>query len=714
MADDVEELLVRAVPRLGRDDPQTAKVRAKLVAMAFGVWERGPARLAKLGVKVEDTPPLPEGSDGKRLLALRKALGSGRFVALFQALKDELARAVAEKKASGSSKASSGVRKTSGRAQRAEADGVKRAGSGRAPKAKSASGEHKLTMSSHSSDGGSGSGSSVNLAVPEDEPLKLAGEEAAPKPLGIRFDEEEPQIELLVEKAPEAARKEAEPEPDDDRPEQAAERALHRYRQRGDPDDLTSARRLFAEATKSAETKIEKGAARAGVALVLLLAGEVEKAVQQAEKALQAFAGEPRAIEVLLRAPRQGEADRLRVEAALARARAGLVEDDRSGLAAATKELEVLGPREPFAPLVRLAAWQTAGGREGDPEALIAEAWARYPAGANLADLPLGAAIERPVSLACLNWVRQRIEREGGDVLAQTVKDVEKKENVVSGAVQLALGVARSALATRTKLEKHDEQELRKWVGQALLCAQYYDHAKEALGQARSVDRNDPQVLEINKDETLCGVMRRAFDKPGVKARMGTLDGVGAMTFRKAVAARLQQVLAQRDEALSGYEKDEAAAASALARDPTRRAALAARAKAHGVPDPLVRLAAVDEESARLESEAAALSAGQEQPAETPGKLFGRMKAGLTKAFDKAKAAAKSAELSLKKGVADSKRAEALRALSKALRDRPEGGWGDEPLDQVLDRWDAIAARVAFLDEEAEGLRRTAERAGTA
>jgi tetratricopeptide (TPR) repeat protein len=710
MADDVEELLVRAVPRLGRDDPQTAKVRAKLVAMAFGVWERGPARLAKLGVKVEETPPLPEGSEAKRLLALRKALGSGRFVALFQALKDELARAVAEKKASGSSKAASGVQKTSGR--------VKRAGSGRAPKAKSASGEHKLTMSSHSTDGsGSGSGSSVSLAVPEDEPLKLAGEEAAPKPLGIRFDDEpppEPTIELLVEEAPEAAKKEAEPEPDDDRPEQAAERALHRYRQRGDPDDLTSARRLFAEATKAAETRIEKGAARAGVALVLLLAGEVEKAVQQAEKALQAFAGEPRAIEVILRAARQGEADRLRVEAALARARAGLVEDDRAGFAAAVKELETLGPREPFAPLVKLAAWQSAGGREGDPEALIADAWARYPAGAGLADLPLGAAIERPVVLACLNWVRQRIEREGGDVLAQTVKDVEKKENVVSGAVQLALGVARSALATRAKLEKHDEQELRKWVGQALLCAQYYDHAKEALGQARSVDRNDPQVLEINKDETLCGVMRRAFDKPGVKARMGTLDGVGAMTFRKAVAARLQQVLAQRDEALSGYEKDEAAAASALARDPTRRAALAARAKAHGVPDPLVRLAAVDEESAKLASEAAALSAGQEQPAEAPGKLFGRMKAGLTKAFDKAKAAAKSAELSLKKGVADSKRAEALRALSKALRDRPEGGWGDEPLDQVLDRWDAIAARVAFLDEEAEELRRTAERAGTA
>lgn len=699
MADDVEELLVRAVPRLGRDDPQTARVRAKLVAMAFGAWERGPARLAKLGVKVEETPPLPEGSDGKRLLALRKALGSGRFVALFQALKDELARAVAEKKASGSSKASSGVRP------------AKRAESGRVAKPKkSASGEQRLTMSSHSSDG---SGSGEALAVPDDEPLKLAGEEDAPKPLGIRFDDEPAQIELLVEKAPEAA-KQAEPEPDDDRPEQAAERALHRYRQRGDPDDLTSARRLFAEATKSAETKIEKGAARAGVALVLLLAGEVEKAVQQAEKALQAFAGEPRAIEVLLRAARQGEPERLRVEAALARARAALVEDDRAGLAAATKELEALGPREPFAPLVRLAAWQSKGGREGDPEALIADAWARYPAGAGLADLPLGAALERPVVIACLSWVRQRIEREGGDVLARTVKDVEKKENVVSGAVQLALGVARSALATRAKLEKHDEQELRKWVGQALLCAQYYDHAKEALGQARAVDRNDPQVLEINKDETLCGVMRRAFDKPGVKARMGTLDGVGAMTFRKAVAARLQQVLAQRDEALSGYEKDEAEAASALARDPTRRAALAARAKAHGVPDPLTRLAAVDEESARLEAEVAALSAGQEQPAETPGKLFGRMKAGLTKAFDKAKAAARSAELSLKKGVADSKRAEALRALSKALRDRPEGGWGDEALDQVLDRWDAIAARVAFLDEEAEGLRRTAERAGTA
>src|SRR5260221_511954 len=82
-------------------------------------------------------------------------------------------------------------------------------------------------------------------------------------------------------------------------------------------------------------------------------------------------------------------------------------------------------------------------------------AWARYPASPALADLALGAPLERAVVQACLGWVRQKIDREPSTTLAATVTRTEAKDNVVSGAVHVALGVARAALATRARLAKN-------------------------------------------------------------------------------------------------------------------------------------------------------------------------------------------------------------------------------------------------------------------
>lgn len=719
MADDVDELLRQAVPRLRKDDDGALKIRRKLVKMALDAWAEGPRRLRALGVTVDKgahallDDASPEG--------LHEQLGDAKFVALFKALKDELADKLAGKKpdAPAPKPSSSGrVAKaaSSGRVAKAASGRSKRAtessASGRVEKKSktsgrvkrgSPSGSDRLTMSSR--DEGSASGELAipdELALPPDEPMLGIPDD---EPMSIRFDDDAPvTMQAAAPTTTPGASKPA--DDDDDDPSRAGDRAVSRYRTSGDPDDLDDAKKLYTRAAKSAEGDLAKGAARAGLAQVALLAGDAARAKEHAEKALALFPDEPTALRVLLRSQRQGEPERERIQGALARARAALRGKDWDGALKVAPELEAIAPKEPFGPMVALAVQHEKGDKKGLEQA-IARVWERYPASVTCADLALGAELERPVVLAPLLWVRQRVEQER-ELLGQTVTNVDSKQNVISGAVQLAMGVSRVALATRSKLTPIDEQELRKWAGQSLFAAQYYDHAKEVLAHARTLDRNSGHVLEINKDEQNCGVMKRAFDKPGVKAKSGKLDGVGLVQHRKALAARLQVVLAQKDEALGTYETDEERIVAAVSTSPERRKKLEARAKKAGQESPFARLDAVEAELSKLDARAT-----EEAPAApAAGGLFGRMKGGLNKALDNVKSAAKGAELALRKGVAASKQKEAARALAMRLRDRPDGGWGDAELDPLLDRWRAVSSRVEALDEEAEELRRAAGKAG--
>lgn len=707
---EVEDLLRHAVPRLKKDDDGARKIKKKLERMVLEAWSDGPDRLAGLGVRVK------RDVDGDDLEAVRAGLGDKGFVTLVRALRDELASKLKKSDAtpragssSGRTKRAGGSSSSSGRARK-----VSSSSSGRVKKARS-SGAGRLTISSHD-DTGSGSGELAvpdELALPPDEPM-LTIPDAAPDtapddepalalgdgPLSIRFDDDPPAAGKARASAP--ARDE-----DDADPARAADRAVARYRSTGDPEELEAAKKLYTRAAKAAEGDLAKGAARAGLAQVCLLAGDAEKAADHAAKALALFPDEPVAARVLLRAQRAGEGERERVNGGLLRARAALRRSDHEAALAAAKELDGLAPKEPFGPMVALAVQHEKGDRKG-LEAAIARVWERYPASVGMADLSLGEELERPVVLAPLLWVRQRIEQDGGDALARTVKDVDSRQNVVAGAVQLALGVSRVALATREKLGPVEEQELRKWLGQALIAAQYYDHAKEVLAAARTLDRNSNHVLELNKDETHCGVMKRAFDKPGVKAKSGKLDGVGLVQHRKAIAARLQVVLAQKDEALGGYEQDEERIVAAVVGAPERKKKVEARAKKAGQPNPFDRLDAVEDELASLDAKAA----DEPAPAQAGGGLFGKMKGGFSKALDKAKSAAKGAEVALRKGVAASKKKEAARALAVRLRDRPDGGWGDAELDGLIDRWRDVSSRAEALEEEAEELRKAAGRAG--
>jgi tetratricopeptide (TPR) repeat protein len=303
VADDVEALLRQAVPRLRKDDDGAQKIRRKLVKMGLDAWAEGPRRLRALGVTVD------KGAhallDDASVEGLHEQLGDERFVTLFKALKDELADKLAGKKPDAPPpKSASGrvARASSGRAKRATASSA----SGRVEKksktsgrVRRPSGSDRLTMSSREEEG-SGSGELAipdELALPPDEPMLGVPDD---EPMSIRFDDDAP---VTMQAAPSAA-KPAKDEDDD--PSRAGDRAVARYRASGDQDDLDDAKKLYTRAAKSAEGDLAKGAARAGLAQVALLAGDAARAKEHAEKALALFPDEPTALRVLLRAPPQG------------------------------------------------------------------------------------------------------------------------------------------------------------------------------------------------------------------------------------------------------------------------------------------------------------------------------------------------------------------------------------------------------------------------
>ena len=740
---DVDELLQRAVPRLGRGDDAADKLRHKLTALARNVCRAGPEKAARRGLTL-DARRLEKLSrlEGEAFLsALLAETGPKPFALLFRRLMDELSAALkkkregagAERSSSGRTGGSQRTRKAASSERTRKAAGSERTrGSGTSERKRSGTSER--TRKARPSESGrvaraSGRGrkapsegglrpiSSEELAVPadalgelalppDDDALELAAApeiELAPAPeielapgagLQVRMDSDQGRV--------------ADDEDKDAR--SAGERALERFRKSGDPDELQEARRLFKQAAQETKDKLPRGAALAGLAQAYLLAGEAEKAAAQAEKALTLFPHEPGAVGVLLRAKREGEGTRERVRATLLRGAQAFSAGDLQGLAAVSAELDRLAPQDPFGPLVALARALEEGVGPDVLEPLIGAAWARYPGTTLLGDLTCGPGMEEALARGVLRWVREKIEREGSDALSATVKNVESKENVVAGAVQLGLGLARVAIASRRELGAHEDQALRLLVGQALFSAQYYDQAKEVLAAARTLDRNNPQVLEINSLETQCGVMRRAFDKPGVKAKLGKFDGVGILHYRKALAARLQRVLAERDAEQGQVEGEQVRVVQALAEDPRRREKISARARQAELEDPFNRLAEVEAQLGELEDQARA-AAEAPAPASGGGGMFSRMKQGLSKAVDKAKSAAKGAELALRKSVAQGKRGEAVRALARALRERPPEGWGDKELDAFLRVFDAVDSRLECLEEEANELRARVGRA---
>jgi hypothetical protein len=183
--------------------------------------------------------------------------------------------------------------------------------------------------------------------------------------------------------------------------------------------------------------------------------------------------------------------------------------------------------------------------------------------------------------------------------------------------------------------------------------------------------------------------MRRAFDKPGVKAKLGSFDGVATAALKKAVGARVAQAMTEKEAEEGALLKDELEAVRALVPNLDRRAKIAQRARRGQKENPFAPLDAVEQQVKELESQKQALGTKE---TEKKG-FFGR-------AFDKVKDTAKGAQLAMKKQMIEGKINEAHKGVARNLRQAPDGGWGDPVFDALAKRGSAVDAKLEHLEDE--------------
>jgi tetratricopeptide (TPR) repeat protein len=687
VAEKTDELLAKAVPKIAAQG-KLDSLKKKMARFAARAWVKGPEKLAALGVQIpkkahaaalDAAEASEEDDEGAFLDDIRKALRDDEaFVVAAKALAKAYLAALQKRKSG------------------AEDKPLKKRASSRRQKIVVEEEKPPQAVSEHDDD-------------EEELPTLEIPDEEAPKPLGIRMEDDAPapaklkkkergevnRIELAEEAGdleimpvmvgPEAAAKAAGPKEidKDEGPDAAAARSLERYRKDGDPDELANARKLYKVAVEKAPKGPARAAARAGVGLCSLLGGNNEEALKYAEKALEEDPLCAMAISVQARARRK-EGQREKLKAAIARARSAVKSGDLKRANKAAQEIDEEFPGEPAGKLIGIAL----AAEGGVVEDAIKEAWKVYPS-AKHPDLPLGEPLDTRVARVAASWGAQEVERGGPDALVQTQRKLDEKDNLLAGAFQIALGVARTALATRTDLTKNEDQELRAACGDGLLGLQYFDAGAAAFDKGFAIDRNSGVAMECKKGAEKCAVMRRAFDKPGVKAKLGSFDGVGTAALKKATGARVAEATTAKETEEQGLLKDELAAVKALIADAARRKKVEERAKKGDKENPLAPLLAVEKEVKDLTD---AKSAVASKEPEKKG-FFGR-------AFDKVKDTAKTAKLAVQKQMAESKLAEAHKAVARKLRDAPDGGWGDPVLDALAKRGSAVEARLEHYEDE--------------
>jgi tetratricopeptide (TPR) repeat protein len=734
MSEKTDELIARAVPKIAASG-KLDSFKRKVARFAARAWVKGPDKLAALGAKVsskahaaalEAAETSEDDEEGAFLADVRKAVhDDDAFVTLVKAFAKAYAAAAAKKKEGAGS----------GR-HAAQADSaVKRRASSRRARIVVAEEEPEparvdppgAISESTSGEGAADAGEELALEVPEDD------DEVVQEPLGIRMDAEEApapptpkakpgkdaagkaapgkggdgdvrkakgdfkrieledpgEIEIMVAMAPSGAKATAPvadvaPAPSDEGPDAAAARSIERYKKDGDPGELANARKLYKLAVEKAPAGPAKAAARAGVGLTSLLAGQDDEAKKNAEKALAEDPLCALAISVLARAKR-GEGVREKIRAGIARARIAFKTAKLAEAGKHAAALEKEAKDEPFAKLIQIALAAESG--DGIDTA-IQDAWKLYPS-PKYPDLALGEPLDARVARAAAAWGAAQVEKGGPDALVQTQRKLEEKDNVLAGAFQIAIGVARCAIATRADMKGAEEQELRTAVGDGLLGLQYFDAAAAMFDKAFSIDRSSGFALECKKGTERSQVMRRAFDKPGIKARLGSFEGVGAMALKKAVGARVAGCTTEKEAEESALLKDEIEAVKALAASAERRKKVEARAKKGGKENPLAALVDVEQQVKELDAQKTALGAKEPEK-----------KGFLGRAFDKVKDTAKGAQLAVKKQMVESKLAEAHKAVARKLRDAPDDGWADPVLDQLAKRGSSVEAKLEHLEDE--------------
>jgi tetratricopeptide (TPR) repeat protein len=549
---------------------------------------------------------------------------------------------------------------------------------------------------------------------PSDDAMDKLLAEAAPPPVKVNEPVKKPKMtnfksttvrvqEFSFEtnddwgNAPGADAKDDDPAVEAPLPKDPAQAALVRFERTGDTAALAEARRIFMETIAAAPHGTARAYAEAGLAKVQLLAGNAQQADAQARAALDRDPGNPFAVEVMVRIGR-GDAERSRLTAGLTQAR-NLIAGGRG--ADARRLLEgKLAVEHPDSPHPWLIAALLAKLEGDDPrfEQCIAQAWQRYPPKKH-GDVPLGGTVDVDVANILAMHGRARFKTLDPEFLRRTVENVDAKDNLVAGAFRLAIACGRMGIA-RGQLTRKSTRKAWIAIAGGLIGLQYYDAAVEALDRAVALRPDEAEAKIIDVERRFAGQMRRAFDKPGVKAQLGKYTCLGVQAI--SGAARDRMAAAAKDRA--SCEADLLRSADEVARlvmsDAKISEEVRSAAEELGCPDPLAPIEAVDGELAQVRDERARLADPVAKAAPEKKGFLSKLAGAASAAADKVANAAKDAQLKVREIALIARRDDAVRRLAvtmaKELRDH---AWNTPQLKTFTRR---AAILEAFSDYHAE------------
>ncbi|MCO5171095.1 MAG: hypothetical protein M9894_32630 [Planctomycetes bacterium] len=556
----------------------------------------------------------------------------------------------------------------------------------------------------------------LDLLPDEPEPARPEPEMFMPGVLGVEDDPrlaaappaERPRAGGLRGAAPAAAPPAADDPPLDDEPAPADPviGALRRFERQGDVAALGEAERLLRQELAQAPHAVAAAAATAGLARVELLRGRAPAASKLATDALSKDPANPLAVEVLVRLGR-GEAELASLHAAIAHLREAVDQRDPQKIRAMGDRFRKAFPDEPH-PYLALFLVARMGEDGRAVEAALREAWRRFPS-PKAATVPFGGAVDADLVDMLVAWGREVFKDKDGARLKKTVEDVDDRDNVIAGSLRMGVALARVALA-RGGQPKGLARRLTFALGRGLVGLQHYDAALPYFGKASNMGPDADEAKAISNERINAGALRRAFDRPGIKAQLKAYPCIGVQGMSHVLRERLEAIKKDREaKEQEAFARGADLAAKARA-DKALKAEVAAAAQAAGVADPFAPIDAAEAELAQIARERQQAKDPQPQGG---GGLFGKLKA----AASSVTGAAKDGLLSLKESQATTRRDEAAKHLGVTLaRTLSDVEWKHPTLQQFARE---LATVEAFFDyfqtEESRAqaeLRRLAEAVG--
>lgn len=476
--------------------------------------------------------------------------------------------------------------------------------------------------------------------------------------------------------------------------------AMRRFERSGDPGALAEAEQHLRKELQAAPHPVAWAAAAAGLAKIELLRGKGAESEKMARAALQRDPSNPFAVEVLVRLAR-GEADQAAYLALLAQLRTAVDLREPERIAAVAGRMEKQFPGEVHPALARFfAAKLTDDGAAAD--AALGDAWSRWPSTRCVA-ASFGGMVDADISDQLIAYGREGFKDKDGARLLQTVEDVDSKENLVAGSLRLGVALARVALARQ--VPKSVEKRLTFGVGRGLIGLQYYDAAQPWIGRASCLGPTPEESKAMNNERVNASALRRAFDRPGIKAQLKAYPCLGVKAMSDTLRTRLEAIRKDKEQRQQELLARGAELAAKAASDPALRAEVARAAEAASAPDPFGPLQAAEKELAQIAAEREAAKAPEKKADAGGGGLFGKLKAAATQVASSAAGAARDLQLNLKETQAKARRDQAARSLAQGItKTLSDVQWRHPLLKAFAQQAATVEAFIDYYEaEEARG-----------